>query len=143
MDYLWLKAIHVAAAIIWIGGMLTVAITTTAVNVIPVDVSEARRGAFLLRIRRWDRTVTTPAMLMVWAFGLALAVTGQWLSQPWLIIKIALVIVLSGIHGMLSGGLRRLTLEQQPSGIAAIRFAAVGILCIMIVVVGLVVIKPF
>ncbi|MET2829301.1 CopD family protein [Mesorhizobium shangrilense] len=143
MDYLWLKAIHIAAVITWVGGMLVVAVTTTAFSAVAYDEAEARRGAFFAQVRRWDQRVTTPAMLLVWAFGLALAVTGQWLSQPWLLAKIALVIVLSGLHGMLSDGLRRLALGQPSRGAGKIRFAAAGIIGLVFVVVILVVSKPF
>ncbi|NEI74837.1 hypothetical protein GR212_35445 [Rhizobium lusitanum] len=143
MDYLWLKAIHIAAVITWIGGMLIVAVTTTAFSAVAQCQTDTGRVAFFAQIRRWDRSITTPAMLTVWAFGLALAVTGQWFSQPWLSVKIALVLVLSALHGVLSGGLRRLALGQQPYGVATIRYAAAGIIGIVVAVVVLVVLKPF
>ncbi len=143
MDYLWIKVFHVAAVITWVGGMLIVAVTTNSFNLLSHDDVKFRHEAFFAQVRRWDQRVTTPAMLLVWAFGLALAVTGQWLSQPWLLVKIGLVLVLSGLHGTLSGGLRRLALGQPPRGPGNIRFSAVGIIGIVLVVVVLVVTKPF
>ena len=63
----------------------------------------------LVRIlRAWHRRVTTPAMIVVWALGIALAFSGSWFSSSWLQVKLALVIVLSGLHGVQSGALRRL-----------------------------------
>ncbi|SDE24207.1 Uncharacterised protein family (UPF0093) [Paracidovorax valerianellae] len=44
---------------------------------------------------------------MVWALGLGLAVWGGWLGTGWLNAKLAIVLVLSGLHGVLSGRLRQ------------------------------------
>ncbi len=32
MDYLWLKALHVAAVLVWIGGLLVVAVAIAALS---------------------------------------------------------------------------------------------------------------
>ncbi|MDA8445859.1 CopD family protein [Paracidovorax valerianellae] len=46
-------------------------------------------------------------LVMVWALGLGLAVWGGWLGTGWLNAKLAIVLVLSGLHGVLSGRLRQ------------------------------------
>ncbi len=139
MDYLWFKAFHIIAVTTWIGGMLTVAGTTSASSSLP---DEAARAQFFSRIREWDRRVTTPAMLAVWVLGLILAVTGHLFPQPWLLAKIALVLALSALHGMLSGRLRRLaTGELLKSGTLPLGEAAIVITVSLVVL--LVVVRPF
>jgi uncharacterized integral membrane protein (TIGR00701 family) len=141
MDYLWLKALHIVAVITWIGGMLIVAVA--AVSSARDQHEIAGRAAFLAGVRRWDRRVTTPAMLVVWMLGLALASMGHWFPQAWLVAKFAMVLLLSAVHGVLSGNLRRLSLSPQPRSPAFLRYAASMIVVAVFVIVVLVVTKPF
>lgn len=113
MTYLLLKAGHVAAVMVWIGGML---------------------AAALAPVGRWDRLVTTPAMLLAFAFGLALATTGGWFPQRWLVAKLAVVVALAALHGLLAGRQRR--------GLAPPRHAAPLTVAGIAVIALLAVVKP-
>jgi putative membrane protein len=100
MGYLWLKALHVAVVLIFIGGLFAQAIGVAA---------GARGQAEAVNlISRWDQRVTMPAMLAVWLSGALVAVNGAWLSNYWLSAKLVFVVALSGLHGVQSGRLRRL-----------------------------------
>ncbi len=143
MDYLWLKALHIVAVVTWVGGMLVVAVAITAVSGARAQHEIASRAAFLVRVSRWDRRVTTPAMLLVWILGLALASMGHWFPQTWLVSKLAMVLLLSALHGFLSGNLRRLSLSGQPGAPASLNSAAAAIVVAVLIIVVLVVIKPF
>ncbi|TWB24540.1 putative membrane protein [Nitrospirillum amazonense] len=100
MDYLWLKALHVAAVLIFIGGIFVQA----------TGVATGARGATetVGLVSRWDQRVTLPAMLVVWLTGALVAASGAWFSNHWLWAKLVLVVALSGLHGVQSGRLRRL-----------------------------------
>ncbi|RUN74617.1 hypothetical protein EJC47_20645 [Sphingomonas sp. TF3] len=98
--YPWLKALHVASAMIFISGVLAVGAFLGAAR--PDDALAAKA------MRRWDQHVTMPAMLLVWSFGLSLGLAGGWFRDGWLIAKLVFVVVLSGIHGAQSGRLRRM-----------------------------------
>lgn len=141
MDYLWLKALHIIAVVTWVSGMMIVAVTIAAAGA--GQRASADLSALLGRVRLWDRRVTTPAMLLVWGLGLTLALMGHWFEQPWLSIKLAVVLLLSALHGMLSGTLRRLTRSDGAGAAPTIRWAAPAILLAVGVVVVLVVVKPF
>lgn len=143
MDYLWLKALHIVAVVTWIGGLLVVAVAITAVSGAQGQHEFASSRAFLARVGRWDRRVTTPAMLLVWLLGLALALTGHWFEQGWLPAKLAVVLLLSAVHGLLSGNLRKLSFSQQPRPPAGLRHAAAAVVAAVLVIVVLVVVKPF
>jgi putative membrane protein len=134
--YPWLKALHVAAAMTFVGGMLGVAVHLRTPSASDEPSPKAHRI-----VRAWDRTVTTPAMLIVWALGLTLVLRGGWFVSGWLAVKLALVAALSVIHGVQSGRLRRLVggaeLPSWPRAIAPI------ILGLLTAIAVLVVAKPF
>ncbi|MET4666333.1 CopD family protein [Sphingomonas sp. PvP056] len=100
MDYLWLKAAHVAAVLTFTSGLLVQAF----------GVAVAARGGTeaLDLISRWDRRVTAPAMVTAWLTGAVVASQGAWFSFHWLWVKLGIAVFLSGLHGMQSGRLRRL-----------------------------------
>jgi uncharacterized membrane protein len=136
MGYLLLKALHLTAVFTWIGGMLAAAVV---LGVGAPQRSPIPAGVFE-HLRTWDRRVTTPAMLLAWIIGLALALLGHWFPQGWLIAKLACVLLLSGLHGMLAGHLRRLASgpaapgRTMQSGIAAAVVLVTAIIAVMVVV---------
>lgn len=92
-----LKALHVAAMVIWLGG-------TGVVAALAVGADPGRAGP----LRRAALRMLTPAMIVTLALGLWLAVQEGWFRAPWLHAKLVLVLLLTGLHGVLSGRLRRL-----------------------------------
>ncbi|MEM7504552.1 MAG: CopD family protein [Pseudomonadota bacterium] len=108
MIYVLTKAVHLVSVFVWIGGMVAVALSLRH----PVL-------SFLRQLRSYDRMVTSPAMVAAWAFGILLAAQGSWFAQSWLALKILLVLILSGLHGVLAGKLRRATsgaADPEPLG---------------------------
>jgi len=100
MDYLWLKALHVIAVLIFIAGLFVQAIGVA---------TGARGGGETIRlVSLWDQRVTLPALLTVWLAGALVAASGAWFSSHWLWAKLVIVVALSGLHGAQSGRLRRL-----------------------------------
>lgn len=143
MLYLIIKAFHVVAVIIWIGGMLSVSLLLASMRPAagPFLLPESR---LLAAVQNWDRRVTTPAMVSAWAAGLIVAMQGHWFAAAWLSAKFAVVLALSALHGIQSGALRRLVVDatcRKPS--ALLRFATHGTLLAMATVVALVILKPF
>ena len=108
MTYALLKAAHLVSLFVWIGGMAAMAIAL-----------RHPERLFLIQLKTYDRAITSPAMVAAWVFGISLAAMGGWFSQSWLAFKIPLVLILSGMHGVLAGKLRRHTSEAanlEPSG---------------------------
>lgn len=131
--YPWLKALHVASVIIFVGGVLSVSVFLAAVTG-----SGAESSAIAQAVRRWDQAVTSPAMLLVWALGLVMAIHAGWFASLWLQAKLVLVLILSAIHGVQSGKLRRL------AGGADASRANFGLLILgsVLIVATLAVVKP-
>ncbi|AJP59047.1 hypothetical protein UC34_23025 [Pandoraea vervacti] len=135
MLYLWIKALHLIAVIVFIAGLVTMAFGARLAQ------TEWRRVA-----RRADYAMASPALGVVWITGPVLAIMGNWWHAPWFMAKLVLVIVVSALHGRLSATLRRmdrqgLNTDSAPSNVFA-RALPVG-LAAMAGIVALVVVKPF
>jgi putative membrane protein len=128
--YPWLKALHVAVAIVFAGGVLSVSVFLAAVAG-AADASEIAR-----RVRSYDLAVMTPAMLLVWTFGLALAIGGQWFSELWLQAKLVFVVALSALHGVQSGRLRRLAGGAPVANLRLVPFVVVAIAVVAVLAVA-------
>jgi protoporphyrinogen IX oxidase len=137
MIYLWLKALHVTAVLIWTGGLLAAALAIARASRPGADAS------LLDAIQRFDTRVTAPAMFVVWGAGLALAMLRQWFPSPWLIAKLAIVVALSALHGVLAATLRRLSHGNASRPPARLRHAPIAIVASLAAIAILVVVKPF
>jgi putative membrane protein len=133
--YPWLKALHVASVLIFFGGVVSVGVF---LHMVTTDSPGIRTLA--ADIRRWDHIVTTPAMLLVWALGLGIGGAGHWFNAPWLSVKLVFVVILSAVHGMQSGRLRRIC---QGASIRPLHASLpVAVTCAVIIAI-LAVAKPF
>lgn len=131
--YPWLKAAHVACALLFVGGVVAnnmILLAGRATTDWSVPLTQA--------LRRWDRVVTTPAMLGAWAFSSGLAVLGGWFPYGWLQVKLVLVVMLSAGHGLQSGQIRRLAIGY---GAKPLRGAALIVPAVITIAV-LAVVKP-
>jgi protoporphyrinogen IX oxidase len=101
------------------------------------------RATFAVMEGRLLKTIMLPAMLASWGFGLWLAVlSGAW-AQGWLHAKLALVVVLSGLHGFFAKEARTLARAGEARTPRFYRIINEVPTIILILVVFLVVLKPF
>ncbi|WP_428156317.1 CopD family protein [Brevundimonas sp.] len=127
-----IKAGHIVALLMWSGGMMAVALVVTKGD-----------RETMARFRSWDQAVTTPAMIVTWGLGLTLSVWGGWLPSGWLMSKLAFVLVMSAVHGFLSGQLRKVAANGDFTAKAGVRIAMPAIFVSLSIVVLLVETKPF
>ncbi len=142
MLYLMLKSLHIMTVIIWMGGMVLLSAGFLWLRGVSCPRSE-RDTAILAAIKQWDTRVTSPAMGLAWLFGLAVAWEGEWFSQPWLHAKLAVVILLSALHGNLSGTVRRLANEPDRIPPGFLSYSGMITIASIVAIVFLVVLKPF
>ncbi len=142
MTLLWLKALHVAAVIAWMGGMLLLALAHARLVALPTPRSSEAQ-AWIAAVRFWDRRYTVPAMGLAWALGILTAAHAGFFSAGWLWAKLVFVFLLSALHGVLSGRLARLSANPAHLPAAAFRHAGIAVLAGVCVVAVLVVVKPF
>lgn len=143
--YLWVKALHVTAVIVWMAGMvvtpLLIAWLGHPAEGETDETSRGRRTALSI-VRRHYLVLATPAMLITWALGLWMAVEAGWMRYPWLIGKLALVVGLSALHGVLSGQLRRLTTDVAHVAPSWMRYGTVVLVIFIAIISVLVILKP-
>lgn len=139
--YLWVKAAHVIAVISWMAGMLY--LPRLFVYHCDALVGSAQSETFKVMERRLLRAIINPAMVATWVFGLWLAWKGFAFSGGWLHAKIALVLAMSGVHGYLSASVRRFAEDRNTKPARHWRIVNEVPTVLMILIVILVVVKPF
>ena len=95
--YEWIKALHVIAVIAWMAGMLY--LPRLFVYHCEAETGSKQSETFKVMERRLLKAIINPAMIVTWLAGLYLAWAGHWLAAGWLHGKLALVLLLSGVHG--------------------------------------------
>jgi putative membrane protein len=139
--YEWLKAFHIIAVIAWMAGMLY--LPRLFVYHCEADVGSIQSETFKVMERRLLRAIITPAMIATWVLGLWLAYQGGWFKAPWLHAKLLLVILMSGVHGMLSRYVKDFAADRRRKSQKFFRIINEIPTVLMILIVILVVVKPF
>lgn len=105
-NYLWLQALHIIAVISWMAAMLYL-------PRLFVYHASAKPGSELsetLKVmeRRLLKFICNPAMIAAWVLGLTMlyANPGILSGQGWMHAKLTLVLLLSGVHGVLAKNVR-------------------------------------
>ena len=141
LTYAWIKAGHVIFVIFWIAGLFMLPRFYVYHQESAPGSDEEKK--WIERERKLRTIIITPAMILVWVFGLALAyITSAW-SQGWFLAKFAIVVGLSGYHGWMVGYGRKLAAGQRPVSGPMLRLMneIPGIFVVLIVV--LVIVRPF
>lgn len=135
MEYTLTRGLHFIGIILWLGGTIAAALAASYAAEAGVNASAA--------VRRFLRTIATPAMIAAWlgGLGMLLPMWGTLYSHAvWMHIKLTLVLVASGLSGAISAVLRKSEGGEVPR--AKLRGFAIGLFVILIAVVGLVEFKP-
>lgn len=100
MLYLVLKSLHIIAVIAWMAGMLYL----PRLFVYHADTEPGSKQSEMFKVmeRRLLRAIINPAMVATWILGLSIAYLQDYWLQGWFILKLALVLALSGVHGAFS-----------------------------------------
>lgn len=141
LTYVWIKAGHLIFAIFWIAGLFMLPRFYVYHQEAPAGSPEEAK--WIERERRLRHIIVTPSMIMVWILGLTLAWLGNLWAQGWFVAKFAIVFALSGYHGWMVGYGRRLAKGERPVSGRALRLMneVPGLAVVLIVI--LVVVRPF
>lgn len=139
--YLWAKAVHVIAVISWMAGMLY--LPRLFVYHAEAEPGSPQSETFKVMEGRLLRLIINPAMMVTWVFGLWLAWKGFSFQGGWLHAKIALVVAMSGVHGYFSASVRRFAADANTRPARHWRIMNEVPTLLMIVIVVLVIVKPF
>lgn len=141
MLYLWLKAFHVMSVIAWMAALFY--LPRLFVYHAEVAPGSAQSELFKVMERRLLKAIMTPAMIASWVFGLWVAYEGGFLADGWFHAKLALVIVMSGLHGYLARCVRVFAEDRNTKSHRHYRIVNEIPTVLMIVIVILVILKPF
>ncbi|GAB1836205.1 CopD family protein [Achromobacter xylosoxidans] len=142
MAYLLIKSLHLALVLFWVAGMVVQAFVLAAADKLPGP-ALPQELARLRLLRKWERLLTTPAMVGALASGVYLATSAGWFGSGWLPVKLALVLLLAAVHGMQAGRLRRLAEAAGDVTEAGRARMAPVVLAAPVLIILLVVMKPF
>jgi putative membrane protein len=82
-------------------------------------------------------------MVLTWVLGLWLAWRGGWLHAGWFHLKLACVLALSGVHGYFAASVRRFAEDRNTTSERTWRILNEVPAVLMVVIVLLVILKPF
>ena len=139
--YEWLKAFHVIAVIAWMAGMLY--LPRLFVYHCDAEPGSKQSETFKVMEQRLLRVIIGPAMGVTWLLGLWLAYQGGWFKAPWLHAKLLLVFLLSGVHGMLSRYVKDFAADKNHRSAKFYRIINEVPAVLMVLIVILVIVKPF
>ena len=139
--YPWIKALHVIAVISWMAGMLY--LPRLFVYHCETEVGSKQSETFKTMERRLLKVIINPAMIVTWLAGLYLVWAGQWYSAPWFHAKLVLVLALSGVHGAFSRWVKDFAADRNTRTQKFYRIINEVPTILMILIVILVIVKPF
>ena len=140
--YHWFKTLHLVAVISWMAGLLY--LPRLFVYHADADKGSELSETFKIMERRLLRAIMSPAMIIVWVVGgLMLYANDSLMQSGWMHVKLTFVILLTGFHHML-GKWRKDFLKDQNKKPAKF-FRAVNEVptVLMIIIVIMVVVRPF
>lgn len=139
--YLWLKVVHLIAMIGWMVGILYLprlfAYHADASADSDTDAVFQQMEYNLLRI------LIMPCMIVVFITGILLIIATGSMASGWLHTKILLVLMLAGLHGMMSRQRKNFQRGENTRSAAYFRTFSHVTTLIVILVVALAVLKPF
>jgi len=141
--YLYIKAAHVIAVIAWMAGMLY--LPRLYAYHADAGANTPQAQTFKIMERRLLRIVMNPAMIVAILLGLYLGFFSGagWAKDGWLHTKIALVVLLVAIHGMLAKWRKDFEADRIPHSPRFFRILNEVPAVLLVFITILVVVKPF
>ncbi|WP_075214208.1 protoporphyrinogen oxidase HemJ [Mongoliimonas terrestris] len=139
--YGWLKVGHLFALIAWMAALFY--LPRLFVYHADAPAGSPASETFKVMERRLLKAIMTPAMIATWVFGLVLAWQGGWFTDGWLHAKILFVLLLSGFHGACAAWTRAFAEDRNVKPGRFYRIANEVPTLLLLVILVLVVLKPF
>lgn len=140
--YLWVKAIHLISVISWMAGLLYL-------PRLFVYHSEAKKGSelsetFKIMEKKLIRIIMNPAMILAWICGgLMLYANTTLFEQPWMHIKLTAIVLMTVMHHVYSMSRKKFEKDENTRSQKFFRVINEIPAVLMIVIVIMVLVKPF
>jgi putative membrane protein len=139
--YSWFKALHVISIISWMAGLVYLPrlFVYHTMQKPGSDTSETLK----VMERKLLKYIMTPAMISSWLFGLTLVLFYIDWSEPWFHVKLLMVIGLTVFHMMLAIWRREFEADLNKRSERFYRMINEVPTVLMIIIVIMVIVKPF
>ena len=141
--YPWILSFHLISLIAWMAALFY--LPRLYVYHCQVKVGSAESERFKVMERRLLKQIMTPAMISTWVFGILLVLTPgiiTW-TEGWWYVKLVSVLLLSGFHGATSKWRKDFLNDRNRRRERFYRFANEVPTVLMVVIVIMVIVKPF
>ena len=138
---LWVKALHIIAVISWMASLLY--LPRLFVYHVGAEVGSVQSETFKTMERRLLKSIATPSMIGTWVFGLWIASLYDTWAEPWFIIKFICVLVMTGMHFMYAKCAKDFASDSNEKSDKYYRIINEVPAVLMIVIVIMVIVKPF
>ena len=142
--YPWVKSLHVIVVIAWMAGIFYLPRLYVYHCTLVRGSAESER--FKVMERRLLKQIMLPAMIATWVFGVLLVLTPgivDWSGFNWWHVKLVMVVLMTGFQGA-AGKWRRMFLEDR--NVKPERFYRIANevpTLLLVVIVVMVIAKPF
>lgn len=139
--YLWVKAVHIIFVIFWMAGMFM--LPRFFAYHMQYEVGGDEDARWIEREARLMKIIINPAMTLAWILGLMLVAHIGLDAGGWLHVKLLLVFLFSGFHGMLSKERKSILAGNRTRSEKFYRLINEVPAVVIIIVVFLAIVKPF
>jgi putative membrane protein len=141
LSYLWLKAAHIIFVIFWMAGLFIFPRYLVHHQEALDRPSEA--AAWIDREAKLRKMILTPSLVLTWVLGILVAFSIDAWSAGWLHAKLVFVLFLTGFHGWAVGYSKRLGKGEARWSSRQLRMLNEVPALAIVIIVFLVVLKPF
>ncbi|MGB7287230.1 MAG: protoporphyrinogen oxidase HemJ [Salaquimonas sp.] len=139
--YEWIKVAHLVSVISWMVGFLY--LPRLMVYHVEAKPGSDTSETFKIMERRLLKGIMTPAMIATWIFGFWLMYLSHAWSEAWFISKFFLVFVLTFFHGLAAGWVKEFARDERKRKQRFFRIVNEIPAVLMVLIVILVIVKPF
>lgn len=139
--YQWVLVGHIISLIAWMAAIFY--LPRLFVYHVDAEQGSTQSETFKVMERRLLKAIMTPAMIATWAFGLWLMVLGAHYEEGWFYAKLFLVLLMSAFHMFCVKWVKDFASDSNKRPGKFFRFANEMPTILMVLIVILVVIKPF
>ena len=137
----WLEVGHITFVVFWLAGLFM--LPRQCIYMLDHEPGSDGEAKWAERSAKLRKIILTPSLILVWVLGLSLAYGFGYFSSGWLHAKLTLVLILTGYHGWLVSQSKKMARGERPLSEKKLRLIGEvpGLLLLLIVI--LVVLKPF
>jgi protoporphyrinogen IX oxidase len=141
--YAWTKAFHIIAMVAWMAGMFY--LPRLYVYHCETRPGSAESERFKVMERRLLKQIVNPAMIATWTFGILLVLTPGVLNwgAGWWHVKLASVLAMSALHGEYARWRKDFLHDRNRRPVRFYRIANEIPTLLLVLIVVMVIVRPF